>query len=165
ESLPIIWLRRFRAVTRGRRRVTRRIGRLAEVFTIVLARNHFGRRNAFLVESLSISRITGVNGVAGMPWIRAWRQSTNKLARPNAREGVTGPSATHTPSTRNNKEAAMQARMRPACLGVAVASILVVFGGGVFAQSNSDIGAWTLNVAKSKYSPGPAPKSATTKIE
>src|SRR5262245_60167823 len=68
-------------------------------------------------------------------------------------------------STRCNKEAAMQARMRQACLGVAVAGILVVVGGGAFAQSNSDVGTWTLSVAKSKYSPGPAPKSATTKIE
>ena len=59
----------------------------------------------------------------------------------------------------------MQARMRPACLGAAVTGILIVLGGGVFAQSNSDVGTWTLNVAKSKYSPGPVPKSATTKIE
>jgi len=27
------------------------------------------------------------------------------------------------------------------------------------------VGTWTLNVAKSKYSPGPAPKSSTVKIE
>ena len=59
----------------------------------------------------------------------------------------------------------MQARMRQACLAVVVATILVVLGGGAFAQSNSDVGTWTLNVAKSKYSPGPPPKSATTKIE
>ena len=59
----------------------------------------------------------------------------------------------------------MQSRIRQACLGLAIAGILVVLGGGAFAQSNSDVGTWTLNVAKSKYSPGPAPKSATTKIE
>lgn len=59
----------------------------------------------------------------------------------------------------------MQARMRPACLGAAVTGILIVLGSGAFAQSNSDVGTWTLNVAKSKYSPGPAPTSATTKIE
>ena len=59
----------------------------------------------------------------------------------------------------------MQARMRQACLAVVVATILVALGGGAFAQSNSDVGTWTLNVAKSKYSPGPPPKSATTKIE
>ena len=33
------------------------------------------------------------------------------------------------------------------------------------AQSDPQVGVWTLNVAKSKYSPGPTPKSATTKIE
>ena len=59
----------------------------------------------------------------------------------------------------------MQARMRPACLGAAVTGILIILGSGAFAQSNSDVGTWRLNVAKSKYSPGPAPTSATTKIE
>ena len=33
------------------------------------------------------------------------------------------------------------------------------------AQSDSQVGVWKLNVAKSKYSPGPAPTSATTTIE
>ena len=33
------------------------------------------------------------------------------------------------------------------------------------AQSDPQVGVWKLNVAKSKYSPGPGPKSATTKIE
>jgi hypothetical protein len=33
------------------------------------------------------------------------------------------------------------------------------------AQTDPLVGTWTLNVAKSKYSPGPAPKSATTVIE
>ncbi len=47
-----------------------------------------------------------------------------------------------------------------ACLGLC--SILV---GAAFAQSDPQVGMWTLNVAKSKYSPGPAPKSATTRIE
>lgn len=37
--------------------------------------------------------------------------------------------------------------------------------GAAFAQSDPQVGVWTLNVAKSKYSPGPAPKSATTKID
>ena len=36
----------------------------------------------------------------------------------------------------------------------------------VLAQgTDSQVGTWKLNLAKSKYSPGPAPKSATTKIE
>ena len=35
----------------------------------------------------------------------------------------------------------------------------------VSAQKDPFVGTWTLNVAKSKYSPGPAPKNATTVIE
>ena len=34
-----------------------------------------------------------------------------------------------------------------------------------FAQADSQVGVWTLNVAKSTFSPGPAPKSGTTRIE
>lgn len=34
-----------------------------------------------------------------------------------------------------------------------------------FAQADSQVGMWKLNVEKSKYSPGPGPKSGTTKIE
>ena len=47
-----------------------------------------------------------------------------------------------------------------ACLGL---SVLVV--GSASAQTDSQIGLWKLNVAKSKYDPGPPPKSATTRIE
>jgi len=47
-----------------------------------------------------------------------------------------------------------------ACLGLI--SLLI---SPVFAQSDSQVGVWKLNVAKSTYSPGPAPKSATTTIE
>jgi hypothetical protein len=46
------------------------------------------------------------------------------------------------------------------CLGL---SALV--GGAALAQSDSQVGVWKLNVAKSKYSPGPVPTSATTTIE
>jgi hypothetical protein len=35
---------------------------------------------------------------------------------------------------------------------------------GLWAQNDPVIGTWKMNVAKSKYSPGPAPKSGTTKI-
>jgi hypothetical protein len=35
---------------------------------------------------------------------------------------------------------------------------------GLWAQNDPLIGTWKMNVAKSKYSPGPAPKSGTTKI-
>jgi len=47
-----------------------------------------------------------------------------------------------------------------ACLGLSA-----VLTGAAFAQSDPQVGVWTLNVAKSKFSPGPAPKSATTRIE
>lgn len=46
------------------------------------------------------------------------------------------------------------------CLGLF--SVAVV---PVLAQKDSQIGVWKLNTAKSKYSPGPAPTSATTTIE
>jgi hypothetical protein len=61
----------------------------------------------------------------------------------------------------------MQARMRQAyLLAVVVVASVVVFGGTAFAQSsNSQVGTWKLNVAKSKYNPGPAPKSVTVKYE
>jgi hypothetical protein len=46
-----------------------------------------------------------------------------------------------------------------ACIGL---SLLIV--APAFAQSDSQVGVWTLNVAKSIFSPGPAPKTATTTI-
>ena len=50
-----------------------------------------------------------------------------------------------------------------ACLGLS--SFLMLSMGAAFAQSDPQVGTWKLNLAKSKYSPGPGPKSATTKIE
>ena len=47
-----------------------------------------------------------------------------------------------------------------ACLG-----LIALLVSPVSAQLDSQVGIWKLNVAKSKYSPGPAPKSATTTIE
>jgi hypothetical protein len=57
--------------------------------------------------------------------------------------------------------------MTRACLSTAFAGVLAaLLGGAVLAQTtDSQVGNWKLNLAKSKYSPGPAPKSATTKIE
>jgi hypothetical protein len=57
--------------------------------------------------------------------------------------------------------------MTRAYLSTAFASVLAaLLGGAVLAQAtDSQVGTWKLNVAKSKYSPGPAPKSASTKIE
>jgi hypothetical protein len=50
--------------------------------------------------------------------------------------------------------------MSVACL--ALPSLLV---SPVAAQSDPQVGVWRLNVSKSTYSPGPAPKTATTIIE
>ena len=46
------------------------------------------------------------------------------------------------------------------CLGLS--AVLVA---AAFAQADPQVGVWRLNVAKSKFSPGPAPKSASTTIE
>jgi hypothetical protein len=46
------------------------------------------------------------------------------------------------------------------CLGLSA-----MFVGPVLAQNDSQVGVWKLNAAKSKYSPGPKPTSATTTIE
>jgi hypothetical protein len=47
-----------------------------------------------------------------------------------------------------------------ACLGLSAFLI-----GPAFAQTDPQVGLWKLNVEKSKYSPGPVPKSGTTTIE
>lgn len=58
----------------------------------------------------------------------------------------------------------MQARMRQMSLFAAVAAALVVtLGGTAFGQSN--VGAWKLDVAKSKFTAGTELKSGTTRIE
>jgi hypothetical protein len=62
-------------------------------------------------------------------------------------------------------EEAMQTRLQQAFFFAATAGILVALGGEALTQANNDIGTWTLNVAKSTYSPGPPPKSATIKVE
>ena len=51
------------------------------------------------------------------------------------------------------------------CLWAAVGGVLAAaFGVTALAQTDTQVGTWKLNVAKSKYEPGPAPKSATTVI-
>lgn len=47
---------------------------------------------------------------------------------------------------------------------VAFVMVMVAVTGGLPAQ-NSSLGTWKLNVAKSKYHPGPAPKSQTRTLE
>lgn len=57
---------------------------------------------------------------------------------------------------------------RAVVLGVVV-TLGVVLGAGIVSvsaqASDARIGTWKLNVAKSKYSPGPAPQSLTMKVE
>ena len=61
----------------------------------------------------------------------------------------------------------MQTRLKQAYFAAALLSVFGVFlESAAFAQGGDpQVGTWKLNLAKSKYSPGPAPKSATTKIE
>jgi len=49
-----------------------------------------------------------------------------------------------------------------ALLGLAVVTAFPQIG---FAQSNPFVGTWQLNLAKSKYSPGPPPKSQTENVQ
>jgi hypothetical protein len=62
----------------------------------------------------------------------------------------------------------MQSPRRALAFGVVVA-LGVVLGAGIESlsaqASDSRIGTWKLNVAKSKYSPGPPPQSQTLKVE
>jgi len=48
---------------------------------------------------------------------------------------------------------------------VTVVVLAALASGVLLAQSNPFIGTWKLNLAKSKYSPGPAPQSATQTYE
>ena len=48
---------------------------------------------------------------------------------------------------------------------VALVMAMFVVSVGLLAQQDPAIGTWKLNLAKSKYSPGPAPKAATIKVE
>src|SRR5262245_3828645 len=46
-------------------------------------------------------------------------------------------------------------------LTVAVSALVL---GGIAQAADNQVGTWKLNVAKSKYSPGPAPKESTTTV-
>jgi hypothetical protein len=55
-------------------------------------------------------------------------------------------------------------KRRSRFLPVFVALVVLAFSAATMA-ADSNVGTWKLNLAKSKYSPGPAPKSQTLKIE
>jgi hypothetical protein len=55
-------------------------------------------------------------------------------------------------------------RRRIFVVGVVMLSVVALTATAVMAADNFS-GTWKLNVAKSKYSPDPAPKSGTTKLE
>ena len=57
----------------------------------------------------------------------------------------------------------MQTRIRQTCLfAVTALGLVVVLAGTTFAQpGSSNLGTWKLNLAKSAYAPGTAPRSAT----
>jgi hypothetical protein len=62
----------------------------------------------------------------------------------------------------------MSGQMRRRCLHAFAAGIVMIVCGGVvgLAQSKDPMyGVWKLNLTKSKYSPGPAPKELTVTIE
>ena len=59
----------------------------------------------------------------------------------------------------------MRLTIRSLTVSVAWVGLSTLLIGSAFAQGDPQVGLWTLNVAKSTYSPGPAPKSATTRIE
>jgi hypothetical protein len=46
-----------------------------------------------------------------------------------------------------------------------VVALSLVASGLLLAQNNTQLGTWKLNLAKSKFSPGPAPKSETLTVE
>jgi hypothetical protein len=60
----------------------------------------------------------------------------------------------------------MQKRMRQMSLFAVVGvAFVVVLGGTAFAQSDRTLGTWKVNLAKSKFEPGPPPMSDTRVIE
>src|SRR5262245_4209918 len=54
--------------------------------------------------------------------------------------------------------------MQPKSMRLSIMMVAVVMT-AMASASDNEVGTWKLNTAKSKYDPGPAPKSATVKIE
>jgi hypothetical protein len=66
----------------------------------------------------------------------------------------------------STKRSLAQARMRQVSrVAVVAVALVVVIGGTALAQSDSSLGNWKLNLAKSKYDPGPPPISETRVYE
>ena len=59
----------------------------------------------------------------------------------------------------------MQIRMKRAYLRATLAGVMAALLGAAAVAQSTDVGTWKLNLTKSTYSPGPTPKSGTTKIE
>ena len=59
----------------------------------------------------------------------------------------------------------MNSMKRLTFVTLALAAVALVALGARTPADDNNIGTWTLNVAKSKFDPGPAPKSQTLKIE
>jgi len=59
----------------------------------------------------------------------------------------------------------MQSILRNAVLGAAVAILTISVPGAIAQAKRPGLGTWTLNLEKSKFTPGPAPKSLTVKLE
>jgi hypothetical protein len=61
----------------------------------------------------------------------------------------------------------VKTNLKRACVSAAaIGAFSTALAGAALAQAaDPQIGTWKLNVAKSTFNPGPAPKSATTKIE
>ena len=59
----------------------------------------------------------------------------------------------------------MQAILRKAIVGMAMAAFVAATASVSASTEAVGLGSWKLNVEKSKYSPGPAPKSSTIKFE
>ena len=49
-------------------------------------------------------------------------------------------------------------------ISASLIALFLVAAGPLLAQKNTDIGVWKLNVAKSKYVPGPGPRSQTRTV-
>ena len=59
----------------------------------------------------------------------------------------------------------MRARRQSYLFAVVAVALAVMMGGTALAQSDPSLGTWKLNVAKSKYNPGPPPMSETRVYE